>query len=162
VFAEALREAGATVHYHEQLLAQTLDLPAGRAFVLDRVCTPQQLGPALVDAVRALFECLPGATLAEYLIGGVLKHDLSSVHSSSLRWGMLRADDYVLPPHRTICSHAITPAGSTVGWRSTRWPNPPGSAKPCTPGPSTDTTRCSPTPPSPATATTMPRTCPPP
>ena len=33
------------VHYYGQLLAETLELPEGRAFVLDRVCTEQNLGP---------------------------------------------------------------------------------------------------------------------
>ena len=44
-FAEALREKGVRVHYFGQLLGQTLDLPAGREFVLDRICTPELLGP---------------------------------------------------------------------------------------------------------------------
>ena len=48
VFAEALRERGVTVHYFGQLLAETLELPEGREFVLDRVCTPEILGPELV------------------------------------------------------------------------------------------------------------------
>ena len=44
-FAEALRDQGVQVHYFGQLLAETLELPEGRAFVLDRVCTPEILGP---------------------------------------------------------------------------------------------------------------------
>ena len=40
VFAEALRDKGVRVHYFGQLLGETLALPEGRAFVLDRVCTP--------------------------------------------------------------------------------------------------------------------------
>ena len=37
-FTEALRDKGVTVHYYGRLLAETLELPDGRAFVLDRVC----------------------------------------------------------------------------------------------------------------------------
>ena len=48
-FAESLREKGVVVHYFGQLLSDTLDLPKGRAFVLDRVCTPEFVGPTLVD-----------------------------------------------------------------------------------------------------------------
>ena len=55
-FAEALRDKGVVVHYYGQLLAETLELPAGRAFVLDRLCTPEILGPSLVGPVRRLFE----------------------------------------------------------------------------------------------------------
>jgi arginine deiminase len=50
--------------------------PAGRAFILDRICTPEILGPALVTPFRRLAEDLDGASLAEHLIGGVLKADL--------------------------------------------------------------------------------------
>ena len=53
VFAEVLRDRGVQVHYFGQLLAETLEVPEGRAFVLDRVCTPEMLGPELVDAAAA-------------------------------------------------------------------------------------------------------------
>jgi arginine deiminase len=98
VFAEALRERGVTVHYFGQLLAETLGQPAGREFVLDRVCTPEILGPELVRPVRQLFEDLDGASLAEHLVGGMLKADLRPLRARSLKWDMLRADDFVLPP----------------------------------------------------------------
>ena len=97
-FAEALRDKGVRVHYYGQLLAETLELPTGRAFVLDRVCTPEILGPSLVDPVRRLFEDLDGTALAELLIGGVLKADLHPLRAHSLKWDMLRADDFILTP----------------------------------------------------------------
>ena len=97
-FAEALRDKGVLVHYYGQLLAETLELPEGRAFVLDRVCTPEILGPSLVEPVRRLFEDLDGRTLAEFLIGGILKADLHPLRAHSLKWDMLRADDFVLTP----------------------------------------------------------------
>lgn len=97
-FAEALRDKDVVVHYYRQLLAETLDLPAGRAFVLDRLCTPQVLGPSLVAPVRHLFEDQDASSLAELLIGGILKADLHPVRAHSLKWNMLRADDFILPP----------------------------------------------------------------
>ena len=39
-FADTLREKGVTVHYFAQLLAETLEIPDGRAYILDRLCTP--------------------------------------------------------------------------------------------------------------------------
>jgi arginine deiminase len=75
-FAKALRDKGVLVHYYGQLLAETLEVPEGRAFVLDRLCTPEILGPSLAGPVRRLFEDLDGAKLAESLVGGVLKADL--------------------------------------------------------------------------------------
>jgi arginine deiminase len=98
VFAETLRDRGVTVHYFGQLLTETLDLPTGREFVLDRVCTPEFLGPALVRPFRRLAEALDGASLAEYLVGGVLKADLRPLRARSLKWDVLQADDFVLPP----------------------------------------------------------------
>ena len=98
VFTEVLRDKGVRVHYFGQLLADVLGAPEGREFVLDRVCTPEILGPALVDPVRGLFEDLDGPGLAGYLVGGVLKADLGPLRATSLRWDMLRSDDFVLPP----------------------------------------------------------------
>jgi arginine deiminase len=98
IFAAALRGTGVTVHYFGRLLAETLELPEGRDFVLDRVCTPEILGPNLVRPVRRLFADLDGRALAELLVGGVLKGDLHPGRPHSLRWDMLRADDFVLPP----------------------------------------------------------------
>jgi arginine deiminase len=98
VFAQILRDAGVQVHHFGELLGQTLELPEGRAFVLDRLCTPEILGPALVDPLRALLQDLDGPRLAEYLVGGVLKADLRPHRARSLRWGMLRADDFLLAP----------------------------------------------------------------
>ena len=98
VFAETLREQGVRVHYFSQLLAQTLEVPEGRAFVLDRVCTPEVLGPTLVEPFRELAEDLNGPRLAESLVGGVLKADLRPLRARSLKWDMLRADDFLLPP----------------------------------------------------------------
>jgi arginine deiminase len=97
-FAEALRDRGVTVHYFAQLLGETLALPEGRAFVLDRICTPEVLGPNLVATVRKLFDDLDGQELARYLVGGVLKADLHPGRPHSLPWDMLRSDDFILPP----------------------------------------------------------------
>ena len=57
-FAEVLREKGVRVHYFGQLLGETLELPEGRAFVLDRLCTPEMLGPNLITPLRQLFDDL--------------------------------------------------------------------------------------------------------
>jgi len=97
-FAEELRDRGVRVHYFGQLLGEALGLPEGRAFVLDRLCTPELLGPNLITPLRRLFDDLDGPALAEFLVGGVLKADLHPAGAHSLRWDMLHADDFVLPP----------------------------------------------------------------
>jgi arginine deiminase len=97
-FAEALRGRGVQVHYFGQLLAETLEVPEGRAFVLDRICVPEMLGPDLAGPVRRLFDELDGPALAEFLVGGVLKADLHPARPNGLTWEVLHADDFVLPP----------------------------------------------------------------
>jgi len=98
-FAEALREHGVHVLYFGELLAPTLELAGARDFIPDRVCTPELFGPVLVSPVRSLLEDLEAEQLAEYLAGGVLKADLQPTRASrSLKWSMMSADDFVLPP----------------------------------------------------------------
>ena len=67
-FAETLREKGVTVHYFAQLLAETLEIPDGRAYILDRLCTPEVVGPTSVDLLRRLADDIDSTTLASYLI----------------------------------------------------------------------------------------------
>ena len=97
-FADVLRDRGVQVHHFGQLLTETLQVPEGRAYVLDQVCTPEMVGPELVDELRRLTDDADAATLAGYLIGGVLKADLRPLRSRSLKWEMLRADDFLLTP----------------------------------------------------------------
>jgi arginine deiminase len=97
-FAQTLRDKGVQVHYYGQLLAETLEIPDGRDFVLDRLCSPENLGPSLVGPVRSLLEDLDGELLATYLIGGILKSDLHPSGTHSLKWDMLGVDDFVLNP----------------------------------------------------------------
>lgn len=97
-FAESLRDKGVKVHYFAELLGEVLETVLGRAFVLDRLCTDQQFGPALVKPVRHFLDGLDGAALAELLIGGVLKADLRPLSAKSLSWEMARADDFILAP----------------------------------------------------------------
>ena len=113
-FAEALRDKGVQVHYYGELLAETLEMPEGREFVLDRVCTPEILGPSLVDPVRRLFDDLDGTALASYLVGGVLKADLppsAPTASSGTCCGTTTSSSRRSP---TTSSSGTTPVGSTA------------------------------------------------
>ena len=97
-FASVLSGSGVTVHHFGELLTQTMALPQARAFVLDRLITPEQFGPTLVPDLRRLFDDADPATLVDYLVGGIVKSDLSPMHVGSLRWQDLGLDDFVLPP----------------------------------------------------------------
>jgi len=95
-FVEALRENDVTVHLFGDLLAGALATADGRAFALDRTLTAERLGAGLAREVRALFDDADPAALAEYLIGGVTKAELSPLKGPSLTWQALDIDDFVL------------------------------------------------------------------
>jgi arginine deiminase len=97
-FADALLDKGVRIHYFGELLAETLEIPEARDYILDRVCTPETVGPALVGPLRGLADDADSQTVADYLVGGVVKADLHPRRVHSLRWDMLRRDDFVLPP----------------------------------------------------------------
>jgi arginine deiminase len=98
VFAATLIDRGVTVHHFDTLLTETLESTEARAFVLDRICTPEQVGPTLAGPLRHLAEDCDAAMLAELLIGGVTRADLSPLRVRSLRWQTLELDDFVLTP----------------------------------------------------------------
>jgi arginine deiminase len=97
-FATVLRQHGVRVHHFATLFSETLQSDEARDFVLDRVCTPLLLGPALAGSVRALAHDTDPDTLAELLIGGVTRADISPLHTTSLRWQTMTLEDFVLPP----------------------------------------------------------------
>ncbi|GIH98372.1 arginine deiminase [Planobispora takensis] len=97
-FAQVLRDRGVTVHYFDKLLAQVLDNPSARDWVLDRVLTDDTVGPTLVEPLRWLAQEVESERLSELLIGGVIKADLSRFNVSGLRWELMNADDFLLTP----------------------------------------------------------------
>jgi arginine deiminase len=97
-FVSKLRDKGVVVHQFAALLAEVLGTDDGREFVLSRTTNEHTVGPQLVEPLRELLESLDGAHLAEALVGGVLKHDLSLPAGSSLLWDYLDDEDFVLAP----------------------------------------------------------------
>ncbi|MBY8870575.1 arginine deiminase [Micromonospora sp. PLK6-60] len=97
-FVEALRQRDVTVHLFGDLLAEALSTPDGREFALARTITAEQLGAGLAREVRALFDDTEPARLAEYLVGGVTKAELSPLTRPSLTWQAADVDDFLLAP----------------------------------------------------------------
>src|SRR6201996_6890999 len=60
-FAAVLRERGVLVHYYTALLAQTLDVPAAREYILDRVFDPRWHGPLAAGILRTSLDGLDSA-----------------------------------------------------------------------------------------------------
>jgi len=97
-FTATLRAHGVRVHHFDTLLTETLGNEEARAFVLDRTCTDELVGPTLAGPLRRLAEQSDAATLASLLVGGVTRADLSPLHVGSLRFDTLGLDEFVLPP----------------------------------------------------------------
>ncbi|MBJ3762008.1 arginine deiminase [Maribius pontilimi] len=97
VFAATMREEGVEVLDVNDLLAETLDLPEGRAWVLDHRITPTQVGAGMVTELRAWLDGLPGAELAKFLLGGLATDDLPFEPNGLFR-GYLGPHGFILPP----------------------------------------------------------------
>lgn len=97
VFANTMREQGVEVLDVNDLLAETLDIPEGRAWVLDHRITPDEIGVGMMSELRAWMDELPGAQLAEYLLGGLAADDLP-FKPSGLFGSYLGQHGFILPP----------------------------------------------------------------
>ena len=61
-FAGALRQHGVEVHHFDALLTETLENPEARAFVLDRLCTPEMRSHARRPAASGRRGSRPGGS----------------------------------------------------------------------------------------------------
>ena len=99
-FADALRRRGVVVHYYGELLAQTLEIPEARSYILDRVFDPRWHGPLSAGTLRAAVEGLDHMSLAGYLAGGITKAEIAELgpEPKSIAFHSLGPDDFVLAP----------------------------------------------------------------
>ena len=100
-FMAKMRDRGIEVVELHNLLAETMDIPEGRAWLLDRKITPNEVGLGLVDETRSFLDGLDSRPLAEFLIGGLATDDLPA----ELRTGYVALAretaglrDYLMPP----------------------------------------------------------------
>jgi arginine deiminase len=96
-FADALVDRGVEVLYLHELLAEALDIAEARDAVLGQTTDQAALGPTLGPVVDDWLSALPGAELAELLIGGIAYHELP-FKSASLTAQAPALDGFVLPP----------------------------------------------------------------
>lgn len=97
VFVSLMQARGVEVLDIHDLLAQTLEIPQGRQWVLDQRITWNQIGVGMVSDLRAWMDELPSSTLAEYLIGGLEVGDLP-FNPVSLFGNHLGRYGFILPP----------------------------------------------------------------
>ena len=97
IFVNLMRNEGVEVLDVNTLLAETLNVAEGRAFVLDHRVTADHVGVGMRTELRAWLEELPGAKLAEYLLGGLAADDLPFA-PTDLFGSYLGHHGFILPP----------------------------------------------------------------
>lgn len=75
-FISKMRDRGVEVIEMHDMLSETLDIPEAKKWILDQQIVPNEVGPGLVEDVRAFLESLSSRQLAEYLIGGLATYDI--------------------------------------------------------------------------------------
>jgi arginine deiminase len=125
-FAAVLAERGTEVHLFGDLLRESLELPAARRLVLDRVFDEKEYGPLATDHLRAIFDEMGTAELTEALVGGVTKREFLAAHPepTSVRFHVMEQDDFLLDP---LPNHIFTRDTSAwiydgVSINAMRWP----------------------------------------
>jgi arginine deiminase len=96
VFTEAMRERGVEVFDSEELLAEVLKLPEGRGWILDQVLNERYVGIHLARFRREWAESATPNEVADYLIGGLTKADIT--HGEGLTYDATGRTDMLLPP----------------------------------------------------------------
>ncbi len=100
-FVSLMRERDIEVLELHELLAQTLQIPEARTWLMDFKITPDEVGLGLVGDVRAFLDSLEPDALARYVLGGLSTADLpSDFVAPSLQ--LVREEsgmrDYLMPP----------------------------------------------------------------
>src|SRR5581483_5408841 len=96
-FADVLTDRGIEVLYLADLLAETVKDDNARAWLLDRVVTEEDHGPAFAPFLRDALAHMDAVTLARHLVGGLTAGELGG-HPRGLTAAMTRPNDLVLPP----------------------------------------------------------------
>jgi arginine deiminase len=100
-FVNKMTQRGVEVVELHDVLAQTMEVPDARDWLLDRKIVPNRVGLGLVDVTRDYLETLAPPQLAEFLIGGLSTHDLPDDYRTqylALARESTGAREYLLPP----------------------------------------------------------------
>ena len=97
-FVLKMQERGVEVLELHDLLAETLGDRHARAFVLDRLITPNDVGVGTAPVLRAWLDEMQPAKLAEHLIGGVAILDVPKSEQSAMLRDAYGGTDFILPP----------------------------------------------------------------
>ena len=97
-FALKMQERGVEVLELHDMLAQALEVPDGRRFVLDRRITANAFGPLTADMIRPWLDEMPARQLAAHLIGGIAISDLPDTPGKNFLAEAFGQSDFLMPP----------------------------------------------------------------
>ena len=97
VFANTLREQGVEVMLLGDLLADTLEVPEAKDWLLTTQISDYRLGTAFANDVRCFLADLPSKELSSILLGGLSYAELP-IKSSSMMQGMHEPTDFIIEP----------------------------------------------------------------
>jgi arginine deiminase len=95
-FVQVLKERGVEVFDAEDLLLETLGVPAGKRWILDQVLQERQVGQYLARSGREWADSASARDVSNFLIGGMTKDDLE--HGAGLFYDSSSPADMMLPP----------------------------------------------------------------
>ena len=95
-FVQVMRERGVEVFDAEDLLAEVLEVDAGKGWLLDQVLHERQVGHHLARSGREWADSASAKEVADYLIGGMTKEEVDE--GSGLFYSSSGPLDMVLPP----------------------------------------------------------------
>jgi arginine deiminase len=125
-FAEVLRSRGVVVYYYGDLLAQTLEVPEAREYILDRLFDSRWHGPLAAATLRASMDGLDSARLAAFLAGGITKREIAELgpEPKSIAFQSLHPDGFVLAPLPNLLYQRDTSCWiyGGVSVNAMRWP----------------------------------------
>jgi arginine deiminase len=96
-FVDSLRERGVVVHLFGDLLAETMDSPEARRWLLDQRIDANVVGGDIEGELRAWLDEMPSPELSTFLVGGITRGELP-FNPEGLTGRSLAANDFVLPP----------------------------------------------------------------
>ncbi len=97
-FVLKMKQRGVEVLDLHDLLAELLEDPIARDWVLDRRITPNDVGAGMARLLRPWLDEMPAAKLAEHLIGGIAVLDVPKDEVSQMLMDAYGGTDFIIPP----------------------------------------------------------------
>jgi arginine deiminase len=95
-FCEVMRERGVEVYEAERLLAEALEQRGARDWVCEHILNEREVGITAADRARDWAQTSAAALVAEFLIGGITKADVTQ--DVGLVWESANPASMLLPP----------------------------------------------------------------